>query len=107
MNATRDGISRACSSPSDATPVRARHSGHGHRRAVPARAALVRALKLAAPEKLRRPVIEAPPPLRRFLRQDQDLAERHAWLGALVIGIDTGEKPSGGAAPITPASPIV
>jgi hypothetical protein len=56
---------------------------------------------------LRRPVIEAPPPLRRFLRQDRDLAERHAWLGALVIGIDTGEKPSGGAAPITPASPIV
>jgi LuxR family maltose regulon positive regulatory protein len=47
----------------------------------PAREALEHALRLASPEKLRRPIIEAPPVPRRFLRQDRGLAERHAWLG--------------------------
>ena len=51
-----------------------------------ARTALDRALRLAAPEKLRRPVIEAPPRLRRFLRQERDLTERHGWLGTAVVG---------------------
>jgi LuxR family maltose regulon positive regulatory protein len=53
-------------------------------RTEPAREALEHALRLASPEKLRRPIIEAPPVLRRFLRQDRGLAERHAWLGTPV-----------------------
>jgi LuxR family maltose regulon positive regulatory protein len=46
-----------------------------------ARSALDRALRLAEPERLRRPVLDAPPRLRRFLRHDTGLAARHAWLG--------------------------
>jgi LuxR family transcriptional regulator, maltose regulon positive regulatory protein len=44
------------------------------------RDALEHGLDLAAPERLRRPVLEAPARLRRFLRQDPRLAERHPWL---------------------------
>jgi LuxR family maltose regulon positive regulatory protein len=51
-----------------------------------ARGTLDRALALAATERLRRPVIEASPRLRRFLRQERDITERHAWLGAAIIG---------------------
>ena len=54
-------------------------------RTSPAREALDHALKLASTERLRRPVIEAPPLLRRFLRQDPGLAEPHAWLGTPVV----------------------
>jgi LuxR family maltose regulon positive regulatory protein len=50
-----------------------------------ARAALDRALRLAEPERIRRPVVEAPPRLRSFLRQDPELASRHRWLG---VGTD-------------------
>jgi LuxR family transcriptional regulator, maltose regulon positive regulatory protein len=52
----------------------------------PARAALRRALRLAEPETLRRPFVEAPLRLRRFLRQERDLTEPHAWLGASITG---------------------
>jgi LuxR family maltose regulon positive regulatory protein len=55
-------------------------------RTEPARGTLDRALALAATERLRRPVIEASPRLRRFLRQERELTERHAWLGAAVVG---------------------
>lgn len=51
----------------------------------PAREALDHALKLAFAEKLRRPIVEAPPQMRRFLRQDRRLAERHPWLGTPVV----------------------
>jgi LuxR family transcriptional regulator, maltose regulon positive regulatory protein len=51
-----------------------------------ARTALARALRLAETQHLRRPVVEAPVRLRRFLRQESDLARQHAWLGAGVTG---------------------
>ncbi|HEU4348554.1 MAG TPA: LuxR C-terminal-related transcriptional regulator, partial [Actinoplanes sp.] len=51
-------------------------------RTTAARVALEQALSLAAAERLRRPVIEAPPQVRRFLRQDPELIKRHAWLSA-------------------------
>ena len=73
-------------------------------RADQARKALDQSLRLASTEKLRRPVIEAAPRLRRFLRQDRELAERHAWLGAPVVG--TIETRAAGARRATVA-PIV
>jgi LuxR family maltose regulon positive regulatory protein len=51
-----------------------------------ARTALERALTLAAPERLRRPVVEASPALRRFFRQEREITERHGWLGAAITG---------------------
>jgi LuxR family maltose regulon positive regulatory protein len=45
-----------------------------------ARDALNRGLELAEPEQQRRPVLEAPARLRRFIRKDPRLAERHPWL---------------------------
>jgi LuxR family maltose regulon positive regulatory protein len=45
-----------------------------------ARDAVGRGLDLAEPEQLRRPVLEAPPRLRRFISKDPRLAERHPWL---------------------------
>jgi LuxR family maltose regulon positive regulatory protein len=50
-----------------------------------ARAALVHALGAAEAERLRRPVLDAPPQLLRFLRQDRRLCERHGWLGPAVL----------------------
>jgi LuxR family maltose regulon positive regulatory protein len=72
-----------------------------------AREALDRSLRLAAAETLRRPVIEAAPRLRRFLRRDRDLAERNAWLGAPITGITTPATRTAGAPPVGRASPIV
>jgi LuxR family transcriptional regulator, maltose regulon positive regulatory protein len=57
-----------------------------------ARAALERALNLAEAERLRRPMFDAPPRLRRFIRQDPAISERHAWLGTAVA--DTAELPA-------------
>jgi LuxR family maltose regulon positive regulatory protein len=45
-----------------------------------AKAAADRALRMAAPERLRRPILEAPARVRGFLRHHDDLAARHAWL---------------------------
>ena len=39
-----------------------------------------RALRTAALERLRRPILEAPPRLRGFLRHHEELAARHTWL---------------------------
>ncbi len=61
-----------------------------------ARAPLERALSLAATERLRRPVVEAPPQLRRFLRQEHEITERHGWLGAVITGVP--ETPNRGPA---------
>jgi LuxR family maltose regulon positive regulatory protein len=44
-----------------------------------AKAAAERALRTAASERLRRPILEAPPRLRGFLRHHDDLAARHTW----------------------------
>jgi LuxR family maltose regulon positive regulatory protein len=71
----------------------------------PARKALDHSLRLAAAEQLRRPVIEAPPRLRHFLRQDRNLVAQHAWLGATVTGVS--DTRIVGASPIEPASPLV
>ena len=51
-----------------------------------AKAAADRALRTAAPERLRRPFLEAPARLRGFLRHHGDLSARHSWL-------DDGEPP--------------
>jgi LuxR family maltose regulon positive regulatory protein len=72
-----------------------------------AREALDDSLRLAAAETLRRPVIEAAPRLRRFLRRDRDLAERNAWLGAPLTGIGTSATRTAGAPPAGRVSPIV
>ncbi|OLE30195.1 MAG: hypothetical protein AUG44_01915 [Actinobacteria bacterium 13_1_20CM_3_71_11] len=66
-----------------------------------ARGTLDRALGLAAGERLRRPVIEAPSRLRRFLRQERELVERHDWLGAAVVGTPpTRVSPPGLSGPV-------
>jgi LuxR family maltose regulon positive regulatory protein len=56
--------------------------GHGEQ----ARTALDQALRLAAPEGLRRPFVEAPTPVRRLLREDQALTTRYGWLGTAIPG---------------------
>ncbi|MER7251260.1 LuxR C-terminal-related transcriptional regulator [Kribbella sp. NPDC000426] len=47
-----------------------------------------RALRLAAPEHLRRPFSDAPPRLRKLLQPTSDLMRRHAWLQAPGPGSD-------------------
>lgn len=64
-----------------------------------ARRALQRALRLAEPQRLRRPLLEAPAATRRLLREDPALGERHAWLGS------AEEVPA--AALSTAATPVV
>ena len=54
-----------------------------------ARQALSHALHLAAPESLRRPIVEAPPRLRRLLLQDQELLHQHSWLGGALAVVPT------------------
>jgi LuxR family maltose regulon positive regulatory protein len=53
--------------------------------------ALDRSLRLAAPERLRRPFREAPQDVRQLLRQHEDLTRQHSWLGPDVAG--TGPLP--------------
>lgn len=64
----------------------------------PARAkvALERSLRLAAPERLRRPFLEASPSVRRLLRGGSDLAARYPWLGT--AGPATSTRRTGGDA---------
>jgi LuxR family maltose regulon positive regulatory protein len=47
--------------------------------------ALERSLRLAAPERLRRPFREASPQVRRLLRADPQLVAEHGWLGAATL----------------------
>jgi len=47
--------------------------------------ALERSLRLAAPERLRRPFREALPQVRRLLRADPQMAAEHGWLGAVTL----------------------
>ena len=58
------------------------------------RVCLERALRLAAPEHLRRPFSEAPPSVRRLLGPTGDLIRRHPWLRA---GGGSGEQPRHGS----------
>jgi LuxR family maltose regulon positive regulatory protein len=53
--------------------------------------ALDRSLRLAAPERLRRPFREAPQDVRQLLRRHEDLTRQHSWLGPDVAG--TGPFP--------------
>jgi LuxR family maltose regulon positive regulatory protein len=47
-----------------------------------ARAAVEHALRLAEPERMRRPVVQAPSRLRGFIRHHAELTAGHRWLGA-------------------------
>jgi LuxR family maltose regulon positive regulatory protein len=74
-----------------------------------ARGALLRALRAAEPERLRRPFVEAIPPLRRLLRQDRELAGQHAWLGSALTGNTEARppRPPGTTVPNRPAPTAV
>ena len=66
---------------------------------------LEHALRLAAPELLRRPFREAPEELWRLLRQHDELLHRHAWLTSRQTGRPTGPVPRprrGGGAVTSP-----
>ena len=67
------------------TAVLLRHGDHRE-----ALVALTRALRLAAPELLRRPFEEAPPEAHRLLRGHPELAARHHWLGVQPTGTSGG-----------------
>ena len=45
-----------------------------------AQVALAHSLRLAEPETLRRPFVEAPPPVRDLLQQNQALVAEHPWM---------------------------
>jgi LuxR family transcriptional regulator, maltose regulon positive regulatory protein len=66
------------------------------------REALRRALRVAAPEALRRPVYQVWNRLRRAVRDDDDLAVRYRALG----GMD-GPQAASGPEPATPVQPVV
>ncbi|HEX9337454.1 MAG TPA: LuxR C-terminal-related transcriptional regulator, partial [Pseudonocardiaceae bacterium] len=53
---------------------------------------LDRALTLAAPENLRRPIVQAPLRLRRLIRQNPELTRRHGWLGPVAAGIPNDDR---------------
>jgi LuxR family maltose regulon positive regulatory protein len=67
-----------------------------------ARAALDRALSLAEPERMRRPVVEAPSSVRDLIRHSAEITNRHLWLG----GPTTGRAPRDRvvAAPLSPSN---
>ncbi|QUQ66209.1 LuxR C-terminal-related transcriptional regulator [Kutzneria sp. CA-103260] len=69
------------------------------------RQALSHALRLAAPESLRRPILDAPSRLRRFLLQDRELLERHRWLGGTLAVVPT-MRPSGESRPAALVEPL-
>ncbi len=64
------------------------------------RSALEATLRLAAPERLRRPFVEAPPVVQRQLRAGR-LPDRHGWLVDAVTSPRPRERP--GPAPAAPA----
>lgn len=68
------------------------------------REALDRALALAAPERLRRPVIETSSRVRRLLRQERALADRHRWLSDSTV---EATAPAAGPAEASSAGPLV
>jgi LuxR family maltose regulon positive regulatory protein len=76
--------------------------------------ALERSLRLAAPERLRRPFREASPQVRRMLRGDQQLAAEHSWLGAATLDDahplapprGDGESDPDSVKPVKPVKPV-
>jgi LuxR family maltose regulon positive regulatory protein len=77
---------------------------HGHREL--ARSALEKALTLAEGEHLRRPVLEAPPRLRTFLRQERRIVERHEWLGTGTLNTAETAKATPPPAPVLIVEPL-
>ncbi len=75
-------------------------------RADAARAALNRALRLAEPERMRRALVESPLSLRRFLRQERNLLDRHGWLGEAITGTN-GWRPLERGVPGQSGTPVV
>ncbi|HYN95312.1 MAG TPA: LuxR C-terminal-related transcriptional regulator, partial [Pilimelia sp.] len=77
-------------------------------RADPARAAVERALRVAEAEHLRRPVLEAAAPVRRLLREDESVMDRHGWLSPAVADAPgaalTPPATAGDGAPLTLAA---
>jgi LuxR family maltose regulon positive regulatory protein len=73
------------------------------------RAALDQALRLAEPERIRRPVLEAPLQLRRYIRQSGEIATRHRWLGGGVSGPVNRRRAgcAGLPAPASSPAPVV
>ncbi|MFG1813646.1 LuxR C-terminal-related transcriptional regulator [Kribbella sp. NPDC049174] len=60
------------------------------------RVCLERALRLAAPEQLRRPFAEAPPSVQKLLGPTGELIRRHPWLRADTSSVDqSGPGPTG------------
>ncbi|HEX7628796.1 MAG TPA: LuxR C-terminal-related transcriptional regulator, partial [Candidatus Methylomirabilis sp.] len=61
--------------------------------------ALERSLRLAAPERLRRPFREASPQVRQLLRGDPQLAADNSWLGSATLDDVHALPPPRGAEP--------
>ena len=75
-------------------------------------AALRRALRLAAPERLRRPFLDAPPQLRPLLRSDPQLAAAGVWLNPTAPPdplVPAPRRPAGerGAPPAVTPDPVL
>jgi len=71
-------------------------------------ATVEQALRLAAPERLRRPFIDAPPQLRPLLRTDPRLAAAGAWLSSTAPAAPAPRRPSTAAGPATaPVGPVM
>jgi LuxR family maltose regulon positive regulatory protein len=75
-------------------------------------ATLEQALRQAAPERLRRPFLDAPPQLRPLLRADPGLAVAGAWLGpaappALLVPAPRRPAEEPGVPPVVDAGPVV
>jgi LuxR family maltose regulon positive regulatory protein len=73
-------------------------------------ATLERALRLAAPERLRRPFLDAPPQLRPLLRADPALAAAAAWLNPAAPHVPAPRRPvdvQSAPAPAPAAAPLL
>jgi LuxR family maltose regulon positive regulatory protein len=57
-----------------------------------ARTAVEQGLRLAESEQLRRPILEAPPAVRRFMRHNAQLADRYQWILANTPAAATGQR---------------
>jgi len=75
-----DSVTTSLLASVDGHLLKAAHELHRGRRSE-GRTALIRALQLAAPEGLRRPIREAPPAVRRLLVNDAQLIDQNPWLG--------------------------
>jgi LuxR family maltose regulon positive regulatory protein len=71
-----------------------------------ARAALDRALRLAEPERMRRPFTEATPVLRNLVRRSGEITARHRWLGSATAGAGIARQRAVASVPVpVPAPP--